>query len=122
MLLFAAPNVPLAQPRNLVGGHVLAALAGWVCYEAVSRPMGDPVIAAPLAVSTAIMGMLATRTLHPPAGGTALIFVLGSDAVHDMGPLWAAIPILTSALLMLVVALFGNNMAFSERSYPNYWL
>ncbi len=30
-------------------------------------------LSGPLAVSMATVGMMATRTMHPPAGGTALI-------------------------------------------------
>ncbi|MFB6259218.1 MAG: HPP family protein, partial [Thiohalorhabdaceae bacterium] len=69
VLVFGAIRSPLAQPRNLVGGHVLSALVGVACYQW----LGDfPVMAAATAVATAIALMHATRTLHPPGGATAL--------------------------------------------------
>lgn len=41
VLLYGVPNAPLAQPRNLVGGHILSAVVGEYCtggYEAPARP------------------------------------------------------------------------------------
>ena len=74
VLVFGAPRSPLAQPRNLVGGHVLSALVGVLCYQWVGGSEG---LAAALAVASAIALMHLTRTLHPPGGATALIAVIG---------------------------------------------
>ena len=120
VLLFAAPGVPLAQPRNLIGGHFIAAVVGIAAHAAIGEPMESPVLAAPLAVSVSIMLMHATSCLHPPAGGTVLIAVIGSERMHDMGLLWVAAPIMSSALLMLLIAVLGN--ALVGRKYPNYWI
>jgi CBS-domain-containing membrane protein len=62
-----------------------------------------------------------SRTLHPPGGATALIAVIGSEQVHDMGYLFVLIPITLGALLMLLVALLVNNLS-SGRRYPEFWL
>ena len=65
VLVYAAIKSPLAQPRNLVGGHVIGGLVGVVCYQI----LGDTVwLAGSMAVSCAIAAMLLTKTLHPPAG------------------------------------------------------
>ena len=78
VLLFGAPKSPLAQPRNLVGGHLLAAFIGVAfCKMFITQPA----LAASLAVSTAIAVMHLTRTLHPPAGATALNAVIGGPKV-----------------------------------------
>ena len=77
--------------------------------------MGTPVLAAPVAVSAAILLMRLTRTLHPPAGGTVLIAVLGSDALHALG-CWLLVPTLLDASILYAVAL-GNN-AFGIK-YPS---
>ena len=71
VLVFGAPAVPFSQPRNVVGGHLLAAAAGVAAQQLLTLPMGTPALAAPVAVSAAIMLMASTGTLHPPAGGTA---------------------------------------------------
>jgi CBS-domain-containing membrane protein len=61
---------PLAQPRNLVGGHVLSALVGLRFIKLFRILSGS----APLAVAFSIVLMQYTKTLHPP-GATALIAV-----------------------------------------------
>jgi CBS-domain-containing membrane protein len=65
--------------------------------------------------------MHATKTLHPPGGATALIAVIGSQKIHDLGYLYAVIPVGTGALLMLVVALLVNNLS-ANRKYPEFWI
>ena len=78
-------------------------------------------LAAALAVSFAIVIMLATKTLHPPGGATALIAVIGGDKVHGLGFLYAFIPAGAGALVLLLVALLVNNLS-KNRRYPEYWL
>ena len=36
VLIYGAINSPLAQPRNLVGGHIISAIIGVTCYIAIS--------------------------------------------------------------------------------------
>jgi CBS-domain-containing membrane protein len=117
VLVFGAPRSPLAQPRNLVGGHVLSALVGVVCYQWVGGPEG---LSAALAVATAIALMHLTRTLHPPGGATALIAVVGSNQIHDLGLLFAVVPAGAGALILLAVGLLVNNLPPSRR-YPEVW-
>ena len=73
VLLYAAPFSPFSQPRNLVGGHLVAALIGVACYKAFAVPLGSNWLASPLSVAFCIVGQMATDTVHPPGGGTALI-------------------------------------------------
>lgn len=118
VLIYGAIKSPLAQPRNLVGGHVISALIGVAC----ARLFPDMLqLAAPLAVATAIAAMHATRTLHPPGGATALIAVIGGPAIHRLGFLYAVFPVAAGALVMLLVALLVNNIP-RDRKYPEFWL
>ncbi|WP_077071784.1 HPP family protein [Mailhella massiliensis] len=117
VLTFGAVQSPLAQPRNLVGGHVISALTG------VSAGLLFPDVtwlAACLAVSTAIALMLLTGTLHPPGGATALIAVTGGEGIRQLGYWYALVPCLAGALIMLIIALVVNNLPRSRR-YPLYW-
>ena len=82
VLAFGAIRSPLAQPRNLVGGHFLSALVGVSCYFLFP---GTPWLASCLAVATAIALMHVTKTLHPPGGATALIAVTGGEGIHQLG-------------------------------------
>jgi CBS-domain-containing membrane protein len=118
VLVYGAIKSPLAQPRNLVGGHIIAGFVGVAC----SRLFGDIIwLAAALAVSLAIVAMLATKTLHPPGGATALIAVIGGTKIHDLGFLYVFVPAGAGAIILLVIAVIVNNLS-NHRKYPEYWL
>ena len=117
VLIYGAVKSPLAQPRNLIGGHVVSAIIGVTCYKLFSW---EPWLASALAVATSIALMHATTTLHPPGGATSLIAVIGSDRIHDLGYLYVAIPVGLGAAIMLVVALLVNNIP-KNRRYPEFW-
>ncbi|MCR5813420.1 MAG: HPP family protein [Desulfovibrio sp.] len=116
VLAFGAIRSPLAQPRNLVGGHLLSALVGVTVAQLIS-PLW---LAAAMAVATAIALMHLTQTLHPPGGATALIAVAGGESIRQLGYLYVLLPCLAGALIMLLIALLVNNLP-SKRSYPLYW-
>lgn len=118
VLIYGAVKSPLAQPRNLIGGHIVSAIIGVAAYK-LFHPY--PWFASSFAVATAIAVMHATKTLHPPGGATALIAVIGSERIHDLGFLYVLIPVGAGAMIMLLVALTVNNLAKS-RKYPEYWL
>lgn len=118
VLIYGAVKSPLAQPRNLVGGHVLSAIIGVAVYKLLP---GQPWLASALAVSTAIAVMHATKTLHPPGGATALIAVIGTQKIHALGFLYVLVPVAAGAIVMLLVALVFNNIPRSRR-YPEFWL
>jgi CBS-domain-containing membrane protein len=117
VLIYGAIKSPLAQPRNLVGGHFLSAIVGVTCYKLLH---GYPWLAGATAVATAIALMHLTKTLHPPGGATSLIAVIGGAKIHNLGYLYALMPAAVGALVMLVVALIVNNIP-STRRYPEYW-
>ena len=118
VLVYGAIKSPLAQPRNLIGGHVVSGLTGVACYHLFGHIVW---LAAAMAVSLAIVVMLATKTLHPPGGATALIAVIGGTKIHNLGFLYALIPAGTGAVILLVIALLVNNLSKS-RKYPEYWV
>jgi CBS-domain-containing membrane protein len=118
VLVYGAVRSPLAQPRNLVGGHVISAVIGVTAWTLL-HPL--PWLAAALSVSTAIAAMHLTRTLHPPGGATALIAVIGSQQIHDLGYLYVLVPVTAGSLLLLLVGLLVNNIPHSRR-YPEVWL
>lgn len=117
VLIYGAVKSPLAQPRNLIGGHVISALIGVACFQLFS---GHLWLAAAISVATAIAVMHATKTLHPPGGATALIAVIGSQDIHSLGYFYAIMPAGIGAAIMLLIALLINNIPKSRR-YPEYW-
>lgn len=118
VLIYGAVKSPLAQPRNLLGGHFFSALIGVGSYQLLHPHLW---VASAFAVATAIAFMHATKTLHPPGGATALIAVIGGESVHRLGFLYAVIPAAAGASVMLAVALLVNNIPKSRR-YPEFWL
>lgn len=117
VLIYGAIKSPLAQPRNLVGGHLISAFIGVSVYYLL-YPV--PWLAAAVAVATSIAVMHATKTLHPPGGATALIFVMGSPKIHHLGYLYLLIPVGAGVAIMLLVALLVNNLS-RRRRYPEFW-
>jgi CBS-domain-containing membrane protein len=113
VLIYGVINSPLAQPRNLIGGHLLSAFVG----VSIGYIISETWVAAALAVSLSIVVMQITKTLHPPGGATALIAIIGSSKVKNLGYLYVLSPIFTGVVILLVIALIFNNVT-THRSYP----
>jgi len=114
VLIFGAVQSPLAQPRNFIGGQIISAIIGVTVYKFVPDIIW---LTAPLAVALSIIVMQVTRTLHPPGGATALIAVIGTERITDLGYVYVLSPVLTGTLILFVTALVFNNMT-KYRSYP----
>jgi CBS domain-containing membrane protein len=115
VLVYGVIQSPLAQPRNLVGGHLVSAIIGVTVQKLLPELIW---IAAPLAVSLSIVFMQMTKTLHPPGGATALIAVTGSQEIKNLGYFYVISPVLFGALILLAIALIFNNLT-PKRSYPS---
>ncbi len=112
VLLFGANDSPLAQPRNLVGGHLVSSAVAVL----VVALLGSSPLTMAVGVGMAIFMMNLTHTTHPPGGATALIGIQGS-----VGPEYILMPVLLGATILLLTALFTNNVVY-HRSYPRHWL
>lgn len=114
VLIFGIIQSPLAQPRNLIGGHVLSAIVGVTVQKMIPDYLW---IAAPLAVALSIIVMQMSKTLHPPGGATALIAVTGSPQLIALGYWYVLSPVLSGALILFVTAYLVNNIPH-HRQYP----
>jgi CBS domain-containing membrane protein len=120
VLVYAAPRAELAQPRNVLGGHFLSALVGVTAFKVVGSDHVE--LAGALAVATAIAVMQLTRTVHPPAGATALIAVLGPPKIQAIGYRYPFTPVLLGVTILVLVAVVFNNLSpDEERHYPVSW-
>ena len=111
-VLFILSDTPFAQPRNVIGGHFVSTLVGLVFLHFVSPDWWSMA----LSLATALSLMQILKVPHPPAGSNPfIVFLVGAD--------WEFlfIPTLIGAILLVVVALFYNNLS-KDRSYPKYWL
>jgi len=118
VLVYGAVKSPFAQPRNVIGGHIVSGLVGVCSYTL----MPDHAVAASaVAVSFAVAAMALTKTTHPPGGATALIAVIGGAKIHTLGFLYPFVPAGAGALVLLIVGLVVNNIPRNKK-YPEYWI
>lgn len=112
VLVFALPASPLAQPRAVIGGNVLAAFIGVGCGLLI----GDPLLAAATAVGLAILAMSLLGCLHPPGGAMALGAALAASSSTPLGFDYPFVPVgLCSVLLVGAASLYGR---VTGHAYP----
>ncbi|WP_321349377.1 HPP family protein [Halopseudomonas oceani] len=112
VLAFGVPDSPLAQPRAIVGGHLVATAVGL----AVVTLLGDSWLACAVGVALALAVMQVTRTVHAPAGADPLVVIMAHAPLS-----YLVSPVLVGSLVIVLTAWAVNNLR-SPRSYPKYWL
>jgi len=119
VLLYGAVDSPLAQPRNAFFGQLLsAATAVAITKLFLLNSRFDSLVwlVGALSCASASLVMTITKTVHPPAGATALLAAV-DPGVRRIG--WGLIPVvMVSSALMILVACIVDNF---QRSYPRYW-
>ncbi|MEV7520101.1 HPP family protein [Streptomyces sp. NPDC091371] len=111
-LVHSAPTLPLAQPRNLVIGHLAGSAVGYAVLAAAGSSAWAAAVAAGLTLG---LNMVA-RTPHSPAVATAVIIVLQTPAPGRF------IPLLFGATVLLVLTGYAaSRVRRKARSYPVYW-
>lgn len=113
VLVFAVPHGALSQPWPVMGGHIISAIIGVICFQSFD----NIVVASSAAVGLAILAMYYLRCLHPPGGATALLAVIGGEPIHNMGFGFVIDPILTNVSILLLTAIAFNYL-FKLRRYP----
>lgn len=114
VLIYGVVNSPLAQPRNLIGGHLVSAIIGVTFHKLFP---GELWLGGALSVALSIVAMQITKTLHPPGGATALIANMGTPRIESLGYMYVLSPVFTGVLILLAVALVVNNLT-KHRNYP----
>jgi len=111
LAVFGSPEAAQAQPRSLIGGHLVSAVAGLL----VLKLFGPHAWAAALAVGLSMVAMHATRTFHPPAGIDPLIIV-----VNDMPLAYLVLPVAVGALALAVFAGLWHRFV-TGAPWPQRW-
>lgn len=111
VLVMGSPHVAAAQPRALIGGHLISAAVGLI----VLALAGPQPWAAALAVGLAMVAMHATRTFHPPAGIDPLLIV-----VNDMPWSFIAVPVGVGALALAAFA-YVWHLVMRQYRWPARW-
>lgn len=111
---------PLAQPRNSILGHAIAAIVGVgisKAFQLVPNFFANYAwLAAAVACALSSVAMSMTNTVHPPGGATAII-ACTEGSVIAMGWKFPIIILLASVLMVAVACLFNNLL----RQYPVFW-
>jgi CBS-domain-containing membrane protein len=110
VLLFALPDSPLAQPKNIVFGHLITAFVGLLFFHT----FGFTPLSVALSVGVAIAAMRLTSTTHPPAGANPIVVMIG-------GASWYFLEFVAvgSVLLVICGVLFHK---INGKMYPKYWI
>ena len=101
VLVMAVHDSPLAQPRNVFFGHILSASSGVLLFYF----LGNSPISISLALSLAIILMMITKTIHPPAGANPIIAILGAKSFE-----FVIMPVATGALFIVIFAFVYNKI------------
>jgi len=109
-LIAAGSALPLAQPRNVIGGHVVSALVGFTAVALI----GSGVAAAAVAGAAALGAMLLLRLSHSPAVGAAVIV----GATAPSAPVFLEVLVL-AALILVAFGMVGARL--EGKQYPVYW-
>lgn len=109
-LVAGAPQLPLSQPRNVIGGQVVSALVG-VGTGLISHSIWAAAIAGGLALGA----MLLLRMPHSPAAATAVIGTLATTGQVAF--------VVCAGIAAGVLVGFGIlRSLLSGPSYPTYWI
>ena len=112
VLVIGSPDVEPAQPRALIGGHLLSALVGL----AVLKLTGPQAWAAAAAVGLSILAMYVTGTFHPPAGINPLLVVSG-----NLPATFLLAPVLAGAVLLTAFCYLWHR-GVRRQPWPRRWL
>ena len=112
VLVLGTPKAEPAQPRALIGGHLVSTIAGLV----VVKLFGPAAWAAAVAVGLAMVAMHLTGTFHPPAGIDPLVVV-----VNNMPWSFLIAPVGIGALLLAAFAFAWHNIVARGANEGDTW-
>lgn len=94
VLVFGVPDSPLAQPKNVILGHLITAFIGVVFTQYV----GVTPITLAIATGLGVTAMLLSKTTHPPAGANPILIMLSGQS-------WGFLitPVLLGAMIIVLV-------------------
>lgn len=115
VLLYAAPLSPLAQPRNIIFGHVISAAIGLLCLNI----LGTSTFSIACAVGLSIACMQFFQCVHPPAGANPLVILLTAhETVYHIS--FLIFPVLLGSILLVLIAYFVHYL--NRTAWPIYGL
>jgi len=110
--VLGSPQAAPAQPRALVGGHLISTIIGLL----VVKLCGPAAWAAAVAVGLAMAAMHLSGTFHPPAGIDPLVVV-----VNDMSWGFLVMPVGIGVMLLVVFAYAWHNLVARGANKADTW-
>jgi CBS-domain-containing membrane protein len=110
--VLGSPKAEPAQPRALVGGHLISTLVGIMLVKL----RGPAPWAAAVGVGLAMVAMHLTDTFHPPAGIDPLVVV-----VNNMSWSFLVVPVGIGALLLASFAFAWHNLVMRAADESDIW-
>lgn len=110
--VLGSPKAAPAQPRALVGGHLISTVVGLLLLKLC----GPAPWAAALAVGVAMIAMHLTGTFHPPAGIDPLVVVS-----NNMPWSFLIVPVGMGALLLALFAFVWHNLVARGANKGDTW-
>jgi len=112
VVVLGSPKAEPAQPRALIGGHLISTLVGL----AIVKICGPAPWAAAVAVGLAMVAMHLTGTFHPPAGIDPLVVV-----VNGMSWSFLIVPVGVGAVLLALFAFASHNLVARGANKGDTW-
>ena len=112
VMVMGSPQAEPAQPRALIGGHLISTLVGLLAVKL----LGPAPWVAALAVGVAMIAMHLTGTFHPPAGIDPLVIV-----VNDLSWDFLIAPVGAGALLLALFAFVWHNVIARGPNKGDIW-
>jgi len=111
VILFAMPGSEMARPCSLFGGHLIAAVIGLACLRLGHDVFGGaPDAWMVAAVATALVAMMATDTVHSPAGANpVVIFLERADWTFLVWPLLVGLAVLFVTAVLAALLTGGDG-------------
>ena len=107
VLVMGVHESPLAQPKNILFGHVLSALSGVVIFAL----LGSSPLSLGIAVALSVFVMASFNIIHPPAGANPIIAILGGKGIG-----FVLMPVAIGAIFIVIFAIIYNRII--GRNYP----
>lgn len=107
VLVFGVPDSPLAQPKNVILGHLITAFIGVFFVQVI----GVTPLSLAIATGIGVSAMLLTKTTHPPAGANPILIMLSGQS-------WSFLvtPVLIGAI---VIVLIGKFMQIIQQKFTS---
>jgi CBS-domain-containing membrane protein len=112
VLVMGSPKAEPAQPRALIGGHLVSTAAGLVMVKL----FGPGLWVTALALGMAMIAMHATDTFHPPAGIDPLVVV-----ANNMPWSFIVVPVAAGAVLLALFAFVWHNIVARGPNKDDVW-